>query len=74
MKKRPTDPTKIIDEIQVSLSETKTELRLYSVLFLSLGEASLQAEDLKGLNITFNRLIALIDETNRQLNKIYSTY
>lgn len=67
MKKRPTDPTKIIDEIQISLSETKAELRMYSVLFLSLGEVSLPAEDLKGLNVTFIRLIDFIDKTNNQM-------
>lgn len=67
MKKRPTDPTKIIDEIQISLSETKAELRMYSVLFLSLGEVSLPAEDLKGLNVTFIRLIDFIDKTTNQM-------
>lgn len=72
MKKR-VNPAKIIDEIQVSLAEIKLELRTYSVLFQSLGTASLNTEDLVGLSLIFNRVTGQIDETNRQLNKVYAS-
>lgn len=71
MKKRPTDPTKIIDEIQVSLSETRLELRAYSTLFESLGSATVRADDIIGLKCIFIRVIASIDDTNKKLNEIY---
>lgn len=74
MKKRPVDSKNAIDEIQVSLSKAKLELQAYSALFMSLGTASLQAEDLKGISLIFDRIIETIDDTNRTLNEIYSAH
>lgn len=73
MKKRPSDPTKIIDEIQVSLSETNTELRAYMTLFQALGPDSLKGEELKGFSVVLNRLIRNLDETNNKLSEIYGS-
>lgn len=71
MKKRTKDPTKLIDEIQVLLSESKMELRAYSVLFQSLGPVDLSAEEFKGLSVVFDRIINTIEKTNCNLNEIY---
>lgn len=73
MKKRPTDPTKIIDEAQVYLFETRLELKAFSTLFSSLGTTSISSEDLRGLSFLCERLIKVIDETNQSLNEIYKT-
>lgn len=62
----------LIDEIQVDISNTKSELKSYSTLFSNLADTEINGESLHGICFIFERIDKKFDDINEILNEIYS--